>query len=414
MTTYRLMDGVSGRPGTGSSGTQPPAAGQSYSGNYLAGNVFQVTSGGLYFQGYWWYVPATVTDTSGWKFALWQVGNFSGYYGTLIPGSTVTGGTLTAGAWNYIPVTIPLPLTANVPYEAVTGKVVATGLPATLNQFNTGDPYPSGVTNGPLTMHPTGDAFMTPLSLPQMPFATSASDPAAAFPATNDHDDNLWLDIQVTDVAPGGSTYRAWPSMGIPYPPIITANDQTGYTLGMEFSLSQNCTLQKIWHYSPTGVAGDGGHVATVLPSRCGIWDVGSQTEVAGTDNSSPSWLLPAGGAASAGAGWVYCDYSSSGVTLSASTNYKVSTYYGAGADWFGSVENIYGSGNFQGSGFTNGPLTIPNDAGASPGQQSWNTVSWAYPATSTNPEADYVDVEVAPAAAPSSGPAYTAYMSSM
>ena len=412
MTTYRLMDGVSGRPGVGSSGTQPPSAGSSYSGNYLAGNVFQVTQGGLYFQGYWWWVPGTGSDTSGWEFALWNVNSTSA--GTLVPGSVVTGGTLTAGQWNYIPVTAPLPLAPNIPYEAVTGKVVATGFPATQHQFGSGDAYTSAVVNGPLSMHVTADTYMSALGLPQMPFSTAGSDPSAAFPVTNDAEDNLWIDIQVTDQAPAGVTYRAWPDMGIPYPNIVTATDQTGYTLGMEFSLSQNCTLEKIWHYSPTGISADGGAAATVLPSRCAIWNVVSQTTVAGTDNMSPSWKTPGGSAASPAAGWIYCDYSGSGITLSSGVSYKVSTFYGAGADWFGAVADIFGSGNFHDGGFTNGPLTIPDDASASPGQQSWNTVTFAYPATSTNPEADYIDVEVMPVAVPAVPPSYTAFMASM
>lgn len=102
------MDGAAGRPGVGSSGTQPPAAGASFAGNYVAGSpVFTVSQGGLWFQGYQWWVPLTVSDTTGWKFALWQVttgagaGNAGASTSFLVPGSVVTGGTLTAGAFNY-------------------------------------------------------------------------------------------------------------------------------------------------------------------------------------------------------------------------------------------------------------------------------------------------------------------------
>ena len=413
MATYRLMDGVSGRPGVGSSGTQPPAAGASFSGAYVAGNVFSVSQGGLWFQGYWWYVAATVMDTSGWKFALWSTANSSAAASQVVTGSVITGGTLTAGQFNFVQLSTPLLLTPNIPYVAAVGKTVTTGFPDTVNQFAVGDPYPSGVTNGPLFMRPSGQAIMIDIGQVQMPFSTAGSDPSTTFPATNNHDDNLWLDVQVTDQAPAGATYRAWPGMGFPYPRITTATDQTGYTLGLEFTLSQSCSLQKIWHYSPTGAAADGSAKATVLPSRCLIWNAGTQTAVPGSDNSSPSWLDPGGGAAAAGDGWVYCDYSSSGVTLQPSVSYKVSTFHAAGADWFGAVANIFGTGNFQGSGITSGPLTILNNAAASPGQQSWNTTTFGYPATSTNPEADYIDVEVLPVAA-SPGPAYTASMSSM
>ena len=50
MTTYRLMDGSSGRPGNG------PSAATSYQGDYLAGTVFQVTAGDFWFEGFWWWV----------------------------------------------------------------------------------------------------------------------------------------------------------------------------------------------------------------------------------------------------------------------------------------------------------------------------------------------------------------------
>ena len=102
MTTWRLMDGASGRPGVGSSGTQPPSAGTSYTGDYLAGLVFNVSAGSLWFEGYWWWVPSTVSQTGAQKFALWQeVSGGGGGSGMLVPGSVVTSGTLTAGQWNY-------------------------------------------------------------------------------------------------------------------------------------------------------------------------------------------------------------------------------------------------------------------------------------------------------------------------
>ena len=176
-----------------------------------------------------------------------------------------------------------------------------------------------------------------------------------------------------------------------PWPPVAVTDDQTGYTLGLEFSLSLPCTLSKIWHYSVPSWS-------TVFPTRCLIWDVAGQTAVPGTDNTSPTWLDPGGGAATPGDGWVYCDYSSSGVTLQPGTNYKVSTFHSAGPNWFGRTQNVFGSGDIQQSGFTHGPLTIPGDAASSPGQQSLNSVTFGYPNSSgTTPEADWIDVEVTP-----------------
>lgn len=407
MTTYNLMDGASGRPGTGSSGTRPPASGTAFSGNYIAGLVFQVTQGGLYLSGYRWYVAASGQDTGALKCALWNIySDVTPSHAILNPAGTVTSGAFTAGQWNAIPLTAAIPLTPNIPYIAAIGGVFSTGFPDTINQFASGDPYASGITNGPLSAY--SSVVAAAASWPQSPFSTAGSDPTTTVPHTNNHDDILWLDVTITDQAPAGATYRAWPNMADPWPRITTANDQTGYTLSLEFSLSQACTLSKIWHYSPT--ANDQA-TATVLPTRCLIWNVSGQSAVSGTDNQSPSWKDPNGSAASAGDGWVYCDYSASGVTLASGVNYKVSTFHAAGANWFGAVANVFGGGGIQSGGFTSGPLTIPNNANSSPGQQSWNTTTFGYPATSTNPEADWIDVEVTPAPA---GPAYTAFMSSM
>lgn len=399
MTTYRLMDGASGRPGVGSSGTVPPSAGTSYSGSYLAGLVFQVTSGGLWFEGYWWWVPATTSQTTAQKFCLWQVDGSAS--GTLVPNSTVTSGTLTAGAWNFVALATPLLLPPGIIYTAATGFVSTTGFPDTQGQFGSGDPYSAGITNGPLSAYSSygGSAAVPGDWQPQQPFSTGFSDPTAAMPGTNDADDLLWLDVQVSDTPPSGATYRTWPNMPVPIG-ISVPNTSNDYTLGMEFSVSQACTLKKIWHYSPTGSA--------VLPSRCGIWNVSTTTEVSGTDNSSPAWKDPSGSTASAGDGWVYCDYSSAGVTLSSGVNYKVSTFYGASTTnkWLAVTTGYWTSGGPGASGFTAGPLSVPNSAGASPGQDSWNNGStWTYPATSSSPENDWIDVEVAP----SGGTSHTA-----
>jgi Domain of unknown function (DUF4082) len=393
VTTYRLMDGASGRPGTGSSGTQPPSSSTSYSGNYLAGLGFYVTSF-TWLQGFWWYVAdSSQTHASGQKFCLWQAHDGTDE-GALIAGTTVTAGALSTG-WNYIPYATPVALAPNIAYHAQTG--LTNNFPATKNQFGTGDPYSAGIANGPLNAYSSGSgSAKDPWSNAQMPYSVATADPTAAFASINDADDNLWLDVQVTDTAPSGATYRAWPNM--PYPSGASAQS-VSYTLGMEFSLTEACTLEKIWHYSPPS--------ATLLPSRCGIWDVTSQTEVSGTDNSSPAWLLPGGGAASAGTGWVYCDYSTVGVTLNASQNYKVSTFANAGSSvWFAALANYWTASGEGLGGFSNGPLSIPDSAHAtSPGQNTWHTgTTWTYPATSTNPESDWIDVEVKP-----SGTAHTA-----
>lgn len=387
------MDGVSGRPGVGSSGTQPPATATAYTGSYIAGLIFG-TTGPLYFQGYWWWVPPG-GDTGPVKCCLWQLTSGTQALDTVIAGSTVTSGTLSAGQWNYIPITTPLPLAQNTPYTAAVGYTATVGFPSTKNQFGVANPYASGIVNGPLYAPINGTQSA---SIAQSPFATASNDPTVIIPGLNDANDLLWLDVQVTDQAPTGITYRTFPNYPRPYPPNGASTDVTGYTLGMEFSLTRACSLQKIWHYSADTASGG---AAVVLPTRCAIWDVSSQQIVTGTDNQTPSWLLPGGGAAAAGGGWVYCDYSSSGVILAVGKNYKVSTYHanGTGQFWFTVVPNSWGAGNPFGAGITQGPLVVPGNSGATPGQQSWNPGTWAYPNTSSSPEADFIDVEVFPIA---------------
>ena len=50
---------------------------------------------------------------------------------------------------------------------------------------------------------------------------------------------------------------------------LTVASDNTQYTMGMQFSLSQSAALTGIWWYSGTGAA--------VLPQQCGIYAVTGQ-----------------------------------------------------------------------------------------------------------------------------------------
>jgi len=62
MATYRLFSSVEG----------PPSP-VSYSGPFLAGVLFQVTSGGIWFDGYWWWVCDTGQSGAAQAFALWAI-----------------------------------------------------------------------------------------------------------------------------------------------------------------------------------------------------------------------------------------------------------------------------------------------------------------------------------------------------
>jgi hypothetical protein len=363
---YRLFPSVNG-----------PSVPASYNGPFLAGVVFQVTTAGGWFDGYWWWVAATGQSTAPQKFALWQP--YSINSGALIAGSSVTSGQLTAGQWNYVPLPAPLPLSAGVPYIAATGFTGA--FPDGGGQYSSTGPYSAGITQGPLVAYSDqGGTAAPPFGLPQSVFSTVGSDPALSMPNGGSNGDNFWQDLQVTVVAPAGASYRLWPSY--PVIPGGVSGDTRQQTFGTEFLLSQACALDRIWFYSPAG--------AGALPSRCAIWDVSTQAVVAGTDKAAPAW---SGAAAS---GWVSCSYS--GVTLPAG-DYKVTVYSDGGVPFYTEQLGYFTTGPGA-AGLVNGPLTAPGDASAtSPGQSTYSLGAFAYPSTyAGSGKNKWLDVEVTPA----------------
>lgn len=376
MTTYRLFPSSNG-----------PSAAVSYSGPFIAGVAFKVTAGGTWFDGYWWWVCDTGQPTSAQTFALWQV--YTNATGTLISSATVTSGSLTPG-WNYVPLDTPVPLAINVGYVAATG--FSGGFPDTGNQFGSGDPYSGGIVNGPLTAFSDQTGTKpAPFSVAQGPFSAAAADPTVTMPAYGSNSSNFWLDVQVQDTAPPGGSYRLWPNY--PTPPNMVSIDTGQQTSGTEFKLSQTCTVNNIWFYSPPGVS--------VLPSQCAIWDVATKAVVAGTNNTSPSW------SGAAGSGWVSCAYT--GVTLPAG-DYKVSVYYVGGQRFYTEDVDYFGTGAGS-AGITAGPLSSPNVASGAPcisnslgttvtGNSTYQDGAFAYPYTfdtKDNGENRWIDVEVTP-----------------
>lgn len=389
MTNYRLMDGQAGRPGTG------PGTATAFSGNYLAGIGFGVTQPGLWFTGYWWFVCGSGQQVTPVKFALWQI-TAAASNGILIPGSVVTSGTLTAGQWNFTPVTTPLPLSPNAGtagglgpwYQAAVGYVSTTGFPETDNQFGAAQPFAGGIINGPLFAY--GNSPGPGAAPAQSQFSSTAgADPSVNMPLSAFNNANFWMDAQVTDQPPPGASYRLFPNQ--PLPPNLVADTANNFTLGCEFRLNQSCTLNRIWFYSPAGV--------TQLPTESAIFSVGSQTIIAATDNASPAW------SGVAGSGWVSVSYA--GVTLQPG-DYKVTVFNGAGVPviWNDSTASYWATGGPGASGLTLGPLSAPSDAAASaPGQDSYHQgtpISW--PDTHAGPFNYWVDVEVTPLPVVSTG----------
>ena len=171
---------------------------------------------------------ASGQSTSPQKFALWQV--YGAAEGNVVPGSVVTSGTLTAGQWNYISLPTPLPLSIGdlaglgaAVYQAATG--FSNSFPDTNSQFGAGDPYASGITDGPLFAYSDqGASAPSPTSATsfQGSFGVAGTDPSVTMP------DAEFEFLQLLDRPPGqyGHTerlQRVVPAVaelpyGVPYP----------------------------------------------------------------------------------------------------------------------------------------------------------------------------------------------------
>jgi len=394
MATYRLFPSTDG-----------PSSPVSYTGDFLAGVKFCLTSTS-WFEGYWWWVCPAGQSTSSQKFALWQV--YGAGQGNVVPGSVVTSGNLTAGQWNYIPLPAPIPLSiGNVTgvgaavYEAATG--FTGNFPDTSNQFGTGDPFASGITSGPLFAYSDqGASSPCPISptSAQGAFSAAGTDPSANMPDQGSSSSNFWMDVQVSDTAPDGysGSYRLWPNFPTVFPTQPTIDTQA-QTVGTQFSLSEPCAVDNIWFYSPP--------FAADLPASTQIWDATTQTLVSGS-NLTASW---SGGVAS---GWVSNSYASAGIVLPAG-KYIATIYYGGGKVFYMESRGYFGS--FVGNtgpatnGMSNGPLSSPSNANAftPPGGNSCYNVGGTAPAypdgwdSHDGGENRWVDIEVTPSAVSSS-----------
>jgi len=352
MTTYRLFPATNG-----------PSSPVSYSGNFLCGVLFKVTSGGMWFTGYWKWV-ATGGDTTARKFALWTIKGAGS--GVLLPAATVTSGTLTAGQWNFVALPGPVPLAIGTAYNACTGWTAVHGFEdsdtsgagtGAADSFGTGG-HTAGITNGLLSAYSDQPGIGTrgePYGTPQGVFSTAGTDPSVTMPAAGSNSGNFWMDVQVSDTGPAGfaGPYRLWPGKADTNS-LTTTDSPVNYDIATEFALSTSCALTKVWYFSPPGTA--------QLATAANIWSItgGGLTGTLAASNTSPSW---SGAAAS---GWVSCSFS--GVVLPAG-KYKVSVYNSAATpdNWGAKDANTdYWRNGEGGNGITWGPLSAPNLAGAS------------------------------------------------
>jgi hypothetical protein len=353
----------------------------------------------MWFEGYWWWVCPSNQPVSAQKFALWNVTSQSG--GTLIPGSVVTSGGLTAGQWNWVPVPAPFQLAIGTCYNACTGFTGS--FPDTNNQFGSGDPYGAGLTNGPLTAYSDSNgSLQTPYTTNQGVFGASGSDPSVTMPLSGSNSANFWVDLQVSNTAPTGysGSYRLWPNK-YDAAPQTDPDSPVNYVVATEIHLSQSCALDKIWYYSPPSV--------TQLATECGIWQISDQELV--VQNASPSW------SGTAGSGWISCTFT--GVVLPAG-QYKVAVYNGAATPdpWSAKQLNYWDVGAGQ-NGITNAPnradASVANEfqeSGQEPGQCTFAVgPPNQYPDLYVDGLAQnyWVDAEVTPSTGPTTSTSPTA-----
>lgn len=346
MATYRLFPATNG-----------PASSVSYSGPFIAGVLWRVTQGGMWLAGYDWWVPAG-GDTGAQKFCLWSVTGAGA--GTLIPAATVTSGTLTAGAWNTVTLSSPVPLSIGATYLVCTGWSAVAGFPdsdtggagtGAADSYGTGG-HTAGITQGPLlAFSDAASSKPDPMGNAQGVFSTADTDPAAVMPVTGSNSGNFWISPRVSDVGPAAyaGPYRLWPNRAAATAGTF-ADSAVNYVVATEIHLSQACVLNRVWYYSPAGV--------TQLATRASVWSIGGQSEVAA--NATPSW------SGAAGSGWVSCTFT--GVTLPPGAH-RVSVYNGAAspASWSAKdASTAYWASGEGANGITWGPLSAPGLAAAS------------------------------------------------
>lgn len=374
MTSYRLFTNSSGT-------TSGPSTADSFSGNFIAGVTFGVASIS-WFEGYWWWVcPDGGQSTTPQKFALWQVYSSdvdnNVEHGAVIPGSVITSGTLTSG-WNYVPLETPIPLSVsnNPAYEMGDGAAVyiaTTGFtgpfPITGGQFTPGGAYPGGIVNGPLIAYSDGagtapaPAIGGGLAQGVFNYDTASDNPSLHMVLNNSSgSSNFWVDVQVSDTAPANYTgsYRLWPSLIGLFHNDTADSDVQQQTMGTQFELSEACTLNNVWFFSPSW--------ATDMPASTQIWDL--------SDYSTPTLVdgtnLTADWSGAAGSGWVSNSYAGQDITLPMG-QYVVTIYYPGsgngtanGAGFYAENKGYFGTGygNTVGpapNGLVNGPLSSPS-----------------------------------------------------
>lgn len=379
---YRSFGGIAG-----------PSSASSVSGPFLLAAGFHVTST-AWMEGFWWWV-ATNQNTAPQAWALWQeTGSGQGQF----TGQSGTTQTFAAG-WNFVQFASPVQLTPNIDYRilmSVSDESASTNaFTQTTGYFGNGSvsggalgPGANGIANGPLVLvsSGTGDGGTSPSTWNQAQNSSkAASDPtaSASFPSSGYGDKNFWLDPQVTTSRPSVASYRLFPNM-----PVVSTgavnSDVDALTHGTRVTLTEDCTLNRVWFYSGSG--------AQQLPSDAGIFNYDTQAEVV-----HDSGLTAADWSGPVASGWVSHDFNTA---LPAGT-YVMAVAAPSGSKWFSASGTFYSTGTPHDgtgvSGLTAGPVVVDNST--TPTYTVTTPGPWTFPST---PETDgtgwWLDLEVSPA----------------
>lgn len=284
----------------------------------FCGTGFNVNDDAASFVGYRYWVssdnPTTgVGGAHSATFGLWhETGDASGEF---VAGSKIAatweGNWQTA--WQNVVLPKPIPLVEGESYRIVVRQVDRD--PGTVFRS-------TALSSGPISL----GATTTTAGTPTYTLVTSSSgDVDTVYPSTSSTQFWHMLDPLVTTSNPVPARLYQDFEQGSTSVGNILANAST---IALQFNVSRRSQLTKILHYSPT--LNDSGGPATVLPQKCALWDASTKQPVPGTMNISPAWKnLADGTAATAGVGWIYCDYTSADIYLERGS-YYVSTYYGA------------------------------------------------------------------------------------
>lgn len=329
MTAYSLYSHVSAGPSLVAYTSTP----------FQSGITVTVTQGGMWFDGYWWWVPSG-GDTAAQKFCLYSLTGHNA--GTIVPGATVMSGPLTASSWNFVALSASVPVAIGMSYVATTAWTPAHGFPDTQNVFNT-----VPIVNGPLTAYSDqGGSLPVPYSMPQGSFDVTTADPAAGLPARSSNSANFGIDVQVSDTGPAGyqGPFEIWPNTFSANAATV-ADTTVGDEVGTKFTVSQPCVLGKVRYWSPPGV--------TVLASYAAVYTItGPDAGVLMELLSSPSW------SGAAGSGVVSASFS--GTTVLPAGDYAIVVGNSGSSEWSSTDSSTsYWTTGYGANGITWGPLTV-------------------------------------------------------